>query len=672
MDNFESANEFEKYLRQKSANALMPYSGALELLPDCNMDCRFCYVHQNKANRVEEGEILSADEWIPILQEAYDMGTYSILITGGEPLLYPELKKIITWMSEKGVVMTMNTNGTLFDESWIEFFKNYGIRQFNVSLYGTDDETYEKLCGYKKGYSRVMRTLHLMKEAGLHFRISVSVVPQNMHQIEEMKRIAENLDVEISYATYMFTGSRRGVDPKEQYRMSPADAAKAAVRCFHLQHPAADYEATCRYSLSKLADPHRFDHSRGFVCYAGKSDFWLSWNGQMKVCGMFSMPELSYDLRKRSFADCWKSMVEDSHRFSSVCKECADCRMRDLCQTCPAENYAETGCLDGKPEYQCQITHHLVEYLQEEVARLDRNYVPFSMEEMDRRTDPSGMDMLANEAAGFPDGAVGSLEGRIGITEEDTGSLDGVAGRKEQLPKVSIIIPVYNVKDYLSRCIDAILSQRLQDFELILVDDGSTDGSGEICDCYAALDRRILVIHQENQGVSVARNVGIDYARAPYLLFCDSDDYPEVGWAFSLYQKILAQPNALIMTNVWSGNEDAHRKLIIHEDFPDYDHIPINECERIIVYAYVWNKIYRRDWLEHIRFDESICYGEDYRFNLEYMKLCKEAVFIPTPQYVHLTHEGGLATQGLAREGKKLSDVELSHFLGELKRVPRY
>ena len=659
MDYFESANEFEKYLRQKSADARMPYTGALELLPDCNMDCRFCYVHQNKGHRVEEGEILRADEWIPILQQAYDMGVYSLLITGGEPLLYPGLKEIVTWMSEKGLVMNMNTNGTLFDESWVEFFKNYGIRRFNVSLYGTDDETYEKLCGYKNGYTKVMNTFRLMKEAGFHFCIAVSVVPQNMHQIEEMKRIAEELDVEISYATYMFTGSRRGTDPAEQYRMSPSDAAKTSVRCFHLQHPKADYEATCRYSLSKLADPHRFNQSKGFVCYAGKSDFWLNWNGQMKPCGMFSMPELSYDLRKRSFEECWKSMVEDSHRLPSVCQKCAQCKMRDLCQTCPAENYAETGRLDGKPEYQCQVTHHLVEYLQAEVARLDQNYVPISMAGMDSQADTSGMDRRTD---------VSDMDHLSEGFAESPDDEDG----KATLPKVSIIVPVYNVKAYLSRCIDAILAQRLQDFELILVDDGSSDGSGEICDRYAALDRRIMVIHQENQGVSVARNVGIDHARAPYLLFCDSDDYPEPGWAASLYQKILAQPDALIMTNVWSGNEDVHRKLITQENFPDYDHIPINECERIIVYAFVWNKIYRKDLLEQIRFDESICYEEDYRFNLEYMKRCKEAVFIPTPQYVHLTHEGGLATQGLAREGKKLSDVELSHFLGELKVVPRF
>lgn len=89
----------------------------------------------------------------------------------------------------------------------------------------------------------------------------------------------------------------------------------------------------------------------------------------------------------------------------------------------------------------------------------------------------------------------------------------------------SIIVPVYNVEQYLSRCIESVLSQTFKDFELILVDDGSTDSSGAICDHYAEKDNRIIVIHKENGGVSTARNVGIENARGEYITFCDSDDY---------------------------------------------------------------------------------------------------------------------------------------------------
>ena len=91
--------------------------------------------------------------------------------------------------------------------------------------------------------------------------------------------------------------------------------------------------------------------------------------------------------------------------------------------------------------------------------------------------------------------------------------------------KFSVIVPVYKVETYLPRCIESILNQTVTDFELILIDDGSPDCSGEICDAYAAKDSRIRVIHQKNGGVSKARNAGLDIAQGEYIVFVDSDDW---------------------------------------------------------------------------------------------------------------------------------------------------
>ena len=93
------------------------------------------------------------------------------------------------------------------------------------------------------------------------------------------------------------------------------------------------------------------------------------------------------------------------------------------------------------------------------------------------------------------------------------------------MPEISVIVPVYNVERYLTRCIDSILAQTYQNFELILVDDGSTDGSGTLCDSYMKKDSRIKVIHKKNGGLSDARNSGIDAAEGEFLSFIDSDDW---------------------------------------------------------------------------------------------------------------------------------------------------
>ena len=106
-------------------------------------------------------------------------------------------------------------------------------------------------------------------------------------------------------------------------------------------------------------------------------------------------------------------------------------------------------------------------------------------------------------------------------------------------PKISIIVPVYKVEKYIHKCIDSILAQTFTDFELILVDDGSPDNCGKICDEYAKEDSRIVVIHKDNGGVSDARNIGISRANGEYIGFVDSDDYIDKDMYKNLYESCL-------------------------------------------------------------------------------------------------------------------------------------
>lgn len=102
---------------------------------------------------------------------------------------------------------------------------------------------------------------------------------------------------------------------------------------------------------------------------------------------------------------------------------------------------------------------------------------------------------------------------------------------------VSVIVPVYNVEQYLEKCIDSIINQTYKNLEIILIDDGSTDSSGKICDSYAARDKRIKVIHQENGGLAVVRNIGVSAASGEYIMFVDSDDYIDTEIVQFLYEQ---------------------------------------------------------------------------------------------------------------------------------------
>lgn len=199
-------------------------------------------------------------------------------------------------------------------------------------------------------------------------------------------------------------------------------------------------------------------------------------------------------------------------------------------------------------------------------------------------------------------------------------------------PYISIIVPVYKVEKYLRRCLDSILAQTYKNFELILIDDGSPDNSGRICDEYAQNDSRIKVFHQENSGVSSARNNGIENARGEYIMFVDSDDY------------VL---NDYIEHFLTCGKFD----LIIsgyNNDFPKAGECTLNTItefinERILdlcIYSPV-SKFYKREILikHNIRFNTNVRYSEDRLFNFDYILYCNSIKILHESHYIYALPE---------------------------------
>ena len=190
---------------------------------------------------------------------------------------------------------------------------------------------------------------------------------------------------------------------------------------------------------------------------------------------------------------------------------------------------------------------------------------------------------------------------------------------------VSIIVPVYNCAESLERCVPAILAQTERDFELILVDDGSKDSSGSICDRFAAADPRIRVIHKPNGGVSSARNAGLDAAEGSYVMFCDSDDYPEPCWCELLLAAAEKAPDAFPVCNYLretpSGSSVNYEKEC--ESLSDrVEPGDFFRLYRLELLGTPWNKLFRRELLEaeHLRFPSDLSLGEDLIFNLHYMR----------------------------------------------------
>lgn len=208
------------------------------------------------------------------------------------------------------------------------------------------------------------------------------------------------------------------------------------------------------------------------------------------------------------------------------------------------------------------------------------------------------------------------------------------------MPMISVIVPVYNVEKYLHRCVDSILAQTFTDFELILVDDGSPDNCGIICDEYTAKDPRVRVIHQKNRGVSAARNAGLTDASGTYVMFCDGDDHVADNWIEISYSAMRVHPDKLIVHNLWNENEKEGKTAF--EPLLDSD----NRVELKSYYwvyqnkisGSVWNKVFcKRVIDEHcIRFDENRFLGEDVVFVTEYLKYVNGILYISTPLYYYV------------------------------------
>ena len=207
-------------------------------------------------------------------------------------------------------------------------------------------------------------------------------------------------------------------------------------------------------------------------------------------------------------------------------------------------------------------------------------------------------------------------------------------------PKISIIIPVYNVQEYLNSCIDSILNQSFTDFELILIDDGSTDGSGDICNDYQGKDFRIRVIHQSNLGVSSARNRGIDEAKGEYICFIDSDDLLRDTYLddFGISEHIPVD------TIYIQGVNDLVNGTITrneHLSFSDNYFVPAlnTEIEKIGLFhnGYIYNKLYNKSLIDkyYIRFNPELNKNEDHIFNLDYFMYIKYIQVSSQASYIY-------------------------------------
>lgn len=365
-------------LFHKASQKKIPLSGTFEVSPMCNFDCRMCYVRQSEQQvRSHPRKMMTLEQWKTLADEAAEKGMLYLLITGGEPLMWSDFWELYEYVVKKGFIVTINSNSSLINETAIARFKENPPSRINITLYGASNETYERLCRFKNGFTKVDFAIRNLKKAGIQVKLNCSLTPYNVCDLEKMIQYAQEKKVILETNTYMFPPIRK--DPESigiNERFTPKEAAEWQLKRYRLQYGQERYEKFIEGIHSGMVTPigleeSRYDPKDGKVrCRAGKAAFWITWDGYMMPCGM--MPEPKIDLLENDFAASWNLLTQETEKISlsGVCKNCAN---QGICHSCAAMEMAETGNFGKIPIYLCEMMQAMRKIAESELDHLRKS-----------------------------------------------------------------------------------------------------------------------------------------------------------------------------------------------------------------------------------------------------------------------------------------------------------
>ncbi len=302
-----------------------PLYATFELTPLCNLRCGMCYVRLNPADAEREGGLRSAAYWLEVGRQARDMGLFFVTLTGGEPLLHPEFQEIYTGLRRLGLLVSVYTNACLIDEDIAAFFREDPPHSIKISIYGASDETYARLCGVPDGFSRATRGMECLREAGVPFYCTTTVVRENRADIPVLYTWTRARGIPY-FHTLGVTVSARG-----------ADSDPAAAR-LSVEEEGWTLE---RLEAERTPEPGVLPFAR---CGGHGMSFFLTWHGHLQFCGFAATPfvPLPAEAEAIDLPTAWRDMRAQVDAITTP-PECADCADKAFCKRCPGLLAAESG-----------------------------------------------------------------------------------------------------------------------------------------------------------------------------------------------------------------------------------------------------------------------------------------------------------------------------------------
>ena len=326
-DNAEITLRMQHYLNAIARTRGLPLHGTFELTPLCNLNCRMCYVHLTEKQLSQTGKrLLTVQQWKHIMEQAVAAGMISAAFTGGEALTYPGFDELYLFLQERGVTVSIKSNGILMTRERVDFFKRNPTGGIQITLYGSDDDSYEETAGVRC-FEAAISGIRRVKEAGLPLEVSITPTKPALKNMEALLALADSLDVPVGISSGLFPAREetgRDTDPLQLSLDEYVQIYKMRARMQNLK-----LTPVCEQDIPW---PEGEDApARGLPCGGGRSSFAVHWNGTMHPC--LSLNSICADILSTPFAEAWRTVHASAASYPFPGK-CIGCEYRSACTPC--------------------------------------------------------------------------------------------------------------------------------------------------------------------------------------------------------------------------------------------------------------------------------------------------------------------------------------------------
>lgn len=350
--------KFSEKINEMSVQNRIPLTGSIELTHRCNLSCKHCYVnlaaHDPKAMKNE----LSTSQWYEILDDISENGCLWLLISGGEPLLRPDFKKIFLHAKRRGLLITVFTNGTLLTESIASFFSEHKPFSVGITLYGSSTATYKAVTGSANALKAAHKAIELLFKYNVPLDVRATLSTINAHELDRIKDWTEKREIHFKYEMYLNPRIDGGVLPLN-FRLSPEKAVSLDMK---------DKKRLQQWKKIFSAGPDRTETKYIYPCGAGINGFHIDPYGKLSLCMMVREP--AFSLVGGGFAHGWKNVLFQARmKQRTKTMECDSCKIHSLCDQCPGWAEIEKKDPESIVSHLCQVAHFRYNILVDKTKR---------------------------------------------------------------------------------------------------------------------------------------------------------------------------------------------------------------------------------------------------------------------------------------------------------------